>query len=156
MVQDLGAVELTFTKNIPADVKPRIRYEVHDFFNPQTTSADIYFLKMILHDWPDKYGAKILAGLADALRDNPKARIIICDVIQNVPASRDGIVAPIPTAIRKTQSVMDLAMLGYFNAKERSIDGWNRVISQASEQLELKKVTAVPGAVYSILEIGLR
>jgi hypothetical protein len=50
----------------------------HDFFSPQPVhSADAYFFRKILHDWPDDYCLRILRHLIPALK--PGARIIIND-----------------------------------------------------------------------------
>lgn len=116
----------------------------------------MYFLKEILHDWPDKYAAKILQALVGALDKNPKSRIIVCDVVQQPPLKDQGMLPLVPTEIRKLQAAMDLTMMSLYNARERSLDDWRKLIKQANERLELKNITSVPGAVHSVLEIGLR
>ena len=47
----------------------------HDFFEPEPSDLSsrsgnlVFFLRMILHDWPDKYCIKILKNLIPALKD---------------------------------------------------------------------------------------
>lgn len=49
----------------------------HDFFEPEPADLLssshgklVFFLRMILHDWPDKYCIKILKNLVPALEKN--------------------------------------------------------------------------------------
>ena len=53
-VQDLPKVKPVFEANLPEDVKDRVSFVEHDFFQPQPVQADFYIFKMILHDWPDQ------------------------------------------------------------------------------------------------------
>ena len=50
----------------------------HDFFDPEPANLSssrsgngnlVFYLRMILHDWPDKYCVKILKNLVPALKD---------------------------------------------------------------------------------------
>lgn len=63
---------------IPEHLRQVIRPEVHDFFKPQPVKgAAVYFLRKILHDWPDELATKILQQLIPAL--TPGARVLIHD-----------------------------------------------------------------------------
>lgn len=45
----------------------------HDFFQPQPESAKaakVYYLRMILHDWPEKQCKKILQNIVDVMSDD--------------------------------------------------------------------------------------
>ena len=53
VVQDLDECKPVFEASLPVELKDCVLFVVHNFFNPQPVSADIYLLKMILHDWPD-------------------------------------------------------------------------------------------------------
>ncbi len=73
VVQDLPDVIASAHVN-----SARVTLQVHDFFTPQPVhGADIYFLRQILHDWPDAFAMQILQGLVPALK--PGARVIIND-----------------------------------------------------------------------------
>ena len=66
------------TAALPAHAMDKVTLQAHDFFEPQPVEgADVYFLRMILHDWPDHLAMKILRQLIPALK--PGARIIIND-----------------------------------------------------------------------------
>ena len=49
--QDYGTLKEQFDKTVPDTLKSRVKFQVHDFFTPQTVKADVYLLKHILHDW---------------------------------------------------------------------------------------------------------
>jgi hypothetical protein len=55
-----------------------VEFQAHDFFGPQPIQgADVYFLRMVLHDWPDELCLKIIRNIVPALK--PGARLIIND-----------------------------------------------------------------------------
>lgn len=54
----------------------RVSFQEHDFFTEQTLKgADVYFFRMIFHDWSDKYCVRILKNLIPALKDGAKLLI---------------------------------------------------------------------------------
>lgn len=59
-------------------VSSNVEFQAHDFFGPQPIQgADAYFLRMVLHDWPDEFCLKIIRHIVPALK--PGARLIIND-----------------------------------------------------------------------------
>jgi len=153
IVQDRPEIEEYFNDYVPEDLKSRISFDRHDFFQPQNLKADLFFLKMILHDWPDKYCVKILRNLLPALKEG--GRIIICD---NVTLSQrydeDG--KPlVPVFVQRMQAGADLTMLSAFNSKERTIDDWEKLLKQTNERMKFEKVTILPGALWSVLVVKL-
>lgn len=81
VVQDLPDVVRegrTLLQGQPLKSGLAITFQEHDFFQPQPLkNADAYFLRMILHDWPDEACRRILRGLIPALK--PGARILLND-----------------------------------------------------------------------------
>lgn len=78
IVQDFPDVVLQGRDSLAAKYKPRITFQAHDFFTEQPVKgADIYLLRMILHDWSDEYAIKILRALIPALK--PGAKVVIND-----------------------------------------------------------------------------
>ncbi|KAL2067757.1 hypothetical protein VTL71DRAFT_15853 [Oculimacula yallundae] len=54
----------------------------YDFFKQeQPIKSSNYFLKSILHDWPDTSCLQILANLAPAMRNSPSSRLLICELV---------------------------------------------------------------------------
>ncbi len=85
VVQDL--------ENVMAGVKTRVKdrknldrisFQVQDFFQPQPVKdADVYLLRFICHDYSDKYSAKILQNVVQAM--GPRSKIILMDGITPAP-----------------------------------------------------------------------
>ena len=76
IVQDLPEVIAEVAKTEHENVSAQITFMPHNFFEVQPVkNADIYFLRCILHDWPDQYCQQILRNLIPALK--PGARILI-------------------------------------------------------------------------------
>ena len=78
IVQDLP--EVIAGSKIPDDLKDsgRVTFMAHDFFTEQPVKgADIYHLRYILHNWPEKYSIKILQNLVPALKQG--ARVLVTE-----------------------------------------------------------------------------
>ena len=53
----------------------------HDFFTPEDVcGARVYYLKMVLHDWPDEQCKQILSNLTPALKQG-HSRILLNEII---------------------------------------------------------------------------
>lgn len=79
MVQDRPEVAEAFATAVPDELKSRVTFQGHDFFTPQVLNADVFFIKMNLHDWPDKYASQILRNLLPQLKTG--GRILLCEVV---------------------------------------------------------------------------
>ncbi|PKS06174.1 hypothetical protein jhhlp_007491 [Lomentospora prolificans] len=145
IVQDLPEVEAAFHSHIPEDVKAKVSFEARDFFNPQSTKGDLYILKMILHDWPDKYAIKILSPLLPHLKSG--ARLVLCEVVA-APAE-----APLPPIVRRIQLCSDLQMLCAFNSLERSAEQWKALFHAVDPGLEVTHISNIPGSIHNFIEV---
>jgi hypothetical protein len=145
-------VEEAFNANVPPELRSRITFQAHDFLTPQPVVADVYFFKAILHDWPDKYASKILGALVPSLRSG--SRIIMCEGIFPPPGSKQWRSLPLP--VQRFLSVMDLQMFVLFNAKQRTVEDWKKVLREADCRFELEKVYRLHGSPFGILEIVFR
>jgi ubiquinone/menaquinone biosynthesis C-methylase UbiE len=80
IVQDRPEVIFQGEQALPSNLQDRIRFQKHDFFQPQPVhGADVYLLRHILHDWSNKYARMILQALIPALK--PGAKIVLNDRI---------------------------------------------------------------------------
>jgi 6-hydroxytryprostatin B O-methyltransferase len=132
----------------PPSISSRITFQGHDFYEPQPiTGADVYLLRMILHDWPDAEAVKILKNLVVAM--DAKSRIIIMDTVLPKPGS-------VPVSVERIARARDMTMLQAFNSKERDLDDWKELLMATDEGLDLVSVTQPPGSALSVLEIKLR
>ena len=91
-VQDLPETVEVGRTNCPEELKERITFRAHNFFENQPHLPEaanrpvIYFLRFILHDWSDKYAQLILAPLAKAMR--PQDRLILNEAIVPEPGEK--------------------------------------------------------------------
>lgn len=91
-VQDLPETVEVGKTSCPEDLKSRITYNAHNFFEPQpqhSTPEDrsiVYFLRFILHDWSDKYAQQVLAPLAKTMR--PQDRLVLNEAIVPEPGEK--------------------------------------------------------------------
>ncbi|EKM59060.1 uncharacterized protein PHACADRAFT_181077 [Phanerochaete carnosa HHB-10118-sp] len=118
----------------------------HDCFAPQPqTGADVFLLKLILHDWADDYCLKILRHLRAAAR--PDTALVVIDAL--VPYACRGAekeVAAIPGAegdqapepllanygtANELVYFMDVNMHLLFNAQERTVAQFERLLRRA-------------------------
>ena len=73
IVEDSPDVVVQGQESLPADSRNRISFKAHDFFQEQPVKgADIYLLRLVLHDWSDKYSKMIIKALIPALRQGTK------------------------------------------------------------------------------------
>ncbi|CAD6583597.1 MAG: hypothetical protein TREMPRED_003599 [Tremellales sp. Tagirdzhanova-0007] len=94
-----------------------VEFEEQDFFLPQSIqAARLYYLRWILHDWPDKQASHILQALVPALADD--SRVLINEWI--IPHRGAG----------WQMAAQDLNMMSFFTSKERSEEEWNILLDQ--------------------------
>lgn len=111
--------------SMPAHLEERVTRTVHDFFEPQTVVADVYFFRWIFHGFSDKYKIKILRALRPALRKGAKAVI------------NDGTLPePLTASYLQERNIrtMDAFNQITVNAREREIDDWSELFRLADER----------------------
>jgi len=114
----------------------------HDFFIPEPIAgAKVYYLKMVLHDWPDKQCKEILANIKTAMRPG-YSRILLNEII-------------IPDAnARWYETGVDMIMLTCHSAHERREKAWRSLIEDVGG-LQVNKIWEVAGAIEKVIEIEL-
>lgn len=76
IVQDTPDIIPQAKEDLPADLQECISFQEHDFFQEQPVKgADVYLLRLVLHDWSDKYAKMIIKALIPALR--PGAKVLL-------------------------------------------------------------------------------
>ncbi|KAK5988368.1 O-methyltransferase aurJ [Cladobotryum mycophilum] len=149
-IQDLepvtkNGIEILKTKS--EEIQSRVSYRAHSFFDAQPVSgANVYMLRMIIHDWPDVEAIKIFSNLIPAL--GPNSKIIIMDTVLPNPGQ-------IPATKERVIRVRDLTMRQVFNAKERSTDDWEEILRSTDSRLRLESVRQPEGSHMSLMSIGL-
>ncbi|KAL8921411.1 MAG: hypothetical protein Q9208_005737 [Pyrenodesmia sp. 3 TL-2023] len=143
---------------LPASVRSRISCQAHNFFEEQPVkTAEVFLMRIIFHDWPDKEATSILKNLLPALK-TPGSRLVIMDTV--LPAA--GSVAASEEALLRVRDLttfsFPVVVLQAFNSKERELNDWERLFSFASAdaadgKLVLKSVNKPLGSVMSLLEV---
>lgn len=121
VVQDLPSVEEVYHEVVPSELTSRVNFHAHDMFTPQTVQADVYLIRVVLHDWPDKYVVQVLQNLIPVLRRG--VHVIVFDLVMPPEVDERGNgVLPLP--VQATLAAVDLQMHVLFNSRERTIGDW--------------------------------
>jgi len=99
---------------------------------------------MIFHNWGDKCCIQILRNLIPALKKG--AKIVISDHVVPKPGE---------LSLYKDRSVraFDLVMKECFNAKERNIGDWEKLLREADGRLGIVEVKGVEGSQLQIIDV---
>ncbi|HEY7414328.1 MAG TPA: methyltransferase, partial [Ktedonobacteraceae bacterium] len=112
-----------------AGVSERVRMVGQSFFDPLPAGEDLYLLKSVLHDWPDREAKLILSRCAEAAR--PDGRIVIL-----------GGVTP------NEQADPQLLMLVLLGSKERTLTEFGELARQAG--LEVQASGRLPSGRFAV------
>ncbi|KAJ7202040.1 O-methyltransferase [Mycena pura] len=151
-----------------------VHFQVHDFFAPQPVKeAAVYFLRVVLHDWPDAFAQRILLRLREAAA--PHTRLVIADWVlplacvdnfgvggggethaedskeQRQVEGAEKMLAPAPLLANLGKASanaywMDLTMQVTFNGQERTLR--EIVALAASTGWKVVRVTKAPGSLF--------
>jgi hypothetical protein len=151
IVQDLPQI-VERAKNpatcvIPEAIRSRFTFMAHSFYEPQPVEADVYFLRMIMHDYSDKYCIKILQPLVKSLKAG--GRILIMDSV--LPP-----VGGAPAPIERFMRTQDLQMMTLTNAKERDREQWVDLFKAVDPRLAIKNIVLPPGSAMAIIEVVIQ
>ncbi|PYI15764.1 O-methyltransferase [Aspergillus violaceofuscus CBS 115571] len=138
ILQDRASV---ITDNGPALTRHGIEPMAHDFVTPQPVKgALVYYIRRVLHDWPDAEGREILTHLAAAM-DRGKSRILITEtILPEVGATM-------------AHAYMDHPMMT-FGGTERTVKDFARLFEAAG--LRLAQVWQSPGVPMVVVEARLQ
>ncbi|KAJ5654443.1 hypothetical protein N7490_001446 [Penicillium lividum] len=117
VLQDLPAV-VQGAQDLPAGIE----VQSHDFFQMQPVkNAKVYFMRTVLHDWPDKQAVQILDRVHDAM--NTDSILLISETM-------------LPEYDVLLSSVLsDMQMMGSFASLERTEMQWGSLLEQAGLEL---------------------
>jgi hypothetical protein len=145
IVQDLPHVVEKAPSHLPDDLKDRVEFAVHDFFQPQTPDPPpaAFLLRYILHNWSDKYAVNILKSLVPAMRSGSK--VLIYEYVLE-----DG---PVTDLTGRFGFQMDGIMATFFNAQERTAKEFEKILKAADERYVVNAVRRPEGSTMSIVEV---
>lgn len=117
IVQDLEAV----VAQAPPDTG--VQHMAHDFWQPQPIKgARMYYMRNIMHDWPDDKAAIILRHTRDAM--GPDSVLLI-----------DEMVVP-KTGAHWQATQLDMMMMSVLGACERSQSQWETLMASAGLKIK--------------------
>ena len=113
VVQDL-AVVVEAVKDLPAGIEA----VSHDFFKPQPVKgAKAYYLRTVLHDWPDNQACEILAHIRTAMLEDS-----ILLINENMlPESNVSLYS----------AELDLYMMAMFSSLDRTLSQFKKLLDSA-------------------------
>ncbi|KAL1860368.1 hypothetical protein Daus18300_009281 [Diaporthe australafricana] len=122
VVQDLQPV-LDAAPNGPPE---GVEFMGHDMFKPQPiTTAHVYYLRHIVHDWDDDSMTLILKQLVPILIERPATKLLLADLV-------------LPTTdISMQEAVRDFTMFR-IGGLERTEDQWRRLLARSG--LKIKRI----------------
>lgn len=145
IVQDLPEVIAAAPRSEDPELASRVEFHAHDFFAEQpVTGADVYFLRMILHDWGDKYAVRILRSLIPALKKG--ARVVVNEHV--VPES-----GALGIFQERSLLAFDWVMKQQFNAKERDLGEWRDLFEKADPRFRVGDVVVPRDSELQIIEV---
>jgi hypothetical protein len=150
VVQDLPEVVSGASSLLSEEMRERIEFQAHDFMSVQPVQgANVYLLRWVLHDWSDKYAAKILSNIAAAM--GPQSQVVVIESITPPPGA-------VTKHEEKSLRAMDLQMMMVLNSKERDLEGWRKVVAMVENEdgrvLEIKCVEKAKESALSVIVIG--
>ncbi|EME39475.1 hypothetical protein DOTSEDRAFT_139328 [Dothistroma septosporum NZE10] len=146
VVQDRADAVRQGESETPSELKDRFTFQEYDFFQTQPVkNADVYFLRWILHDWPDEDAVTILRQVALAM--GPTSKMLIAERLVLLPGEGDPWDQKIATS-------MDMFMMA-FNGSERTLEHFQSLIENTGEAIEISRVIRRPNGVqYSLIEVA--
>lgn len=102
-----------------------------DFFEEAPAGADAYLMSRVLHDWDDDDARRILITCRDAMR--PDSRLLVVDAV-----------LPERAADRPDAVHMDILMLLFLGARERTEQEFRRLFEQCGLTLDRVALTSSP------------
>ncbi|KAI0440639.1 sterigmatocystin 8-O-methyltransferase [Xylaria telfairii] len=149
IVQDMPMVKPVFEADCPADVRDRVSFVEHDIYQPQSTQADIYMMKLILHDYSESEAVNLLKALIPSLR--PGNRVLVIEYIGKVDEG-DAKKEPLPLSVRQMGTSTDLRMMAMFNTSERPAESYRTIFRAADERFDVVNIKADPLSFIAVIE----
>lgn len=135
-------------QDLPGQIQPLdtqalapVELMCHDFFTPQPIKgAKAYYLKMVLHDWPDEQCRAILDNLKPALSPN-HSRILINEIVV------------LDQGADSFSTSVDMLMMLVHSSWERQERQWRELVESVG--LRVARIWPCGGAPEKLIEVEL-
>ena len=119
------------------DFSERCSVQAGSFFDFLPRNADVYLMKMVLHDWNDEQCLQILNNCNKAMR--PDSKLLVIEAV--IPEGND----PHPGKF------MDINMMAMTGGRERTQKEFIALFAQAG--LKLSRIISTQSPMFSIIEV---
>jgi len=142
------AEEFWATKDPQAIPSGRVEWQAVDFFKPQPIKgAAVYFLRGVVHDWPDDEALQILQQVRAA--SSAESKLIIIDHLMSyacsAPSSTEAVALlqrpEVPKPLLNNlalvfPNLLDATMMSIVNSMERTIEQWLSLTKKAGFKID--------------------
>ncbi|KAJ3493728.1 hypothetical protein NLG97_g4547 [Lecanicillium saksenae] len=150
IVEDQAESVAAGAKSLPPELQDRVRLVERDFFaerlDEQDAAKKTYFLRLVLHNWPDKDVRRIIERLVPGMQAG--AKLLVMDMMVPAPGT-------VPPAMEWWMRSLDMEMMLGFNSKVRSQQDWSELFMNIGPGLEMKSNSTPDGSGLTIMEFGL-
>ncbi|KAF2742529.1 O-methyltransferase [Sporormia fimetaria CBS 119925] len=144
VVQDLPGTAADGERMLDPAFKSRIEFQGHNLMDEQPVKdADIYMFRSVLLNWPDKYVVKFLKNLVPAMR--PGVKVLVNEGCLPEPGTVDS-------WDDKLLRSLDLCMMAMFNSKERTVEEWAGLFTEADPRYKFVSAKKPEGSLLWIIE----
>lgn len=149
VVQDKNNMLVEGQKLLGDDVKDRIQFMQHSFFEPQPVKdAGCFLIRQCAHNWCDKDVVTMFKSIVPGLEaSKPGTPFLINDIIMPEPGT-------IARHSERELRQIDLIMLIAFGAKQRTKAEFETLLKEADPRYVIRSVQG-EGAPLGILEVHL-
>ncbi|MCJ1266694.1 hypothetical protein MMC22_006579 [Lobaria immixta] len=120
------------------EIGPGLETMKYDFFTPQPIKgARAYFLRNVLHDWPDKNSRQILRNILPAMTG------------ESILLINEGVLPEVNVALFPAQ--IDLSMMALYAGLERTQKQWIELLDSAGFELVKTWTPRAPVAGFGVL-----
>lgn len=172
IVQDYAKILALGEEALPASLRSRFEFMPHDFFTPQPDLSSrgrlVFYVRLILHDWPNKYCIRILRSLISALKDG--SMILMNDNVLPPIGAVNRALEKLGKCVRfnssgsrmnfkirllndLTSRMSDMQMLTCMNARERTAQDFEKLFTAADARFKLVNTHRSPGSPLAIMEV---
>lgn len=131
------------------DVRNRVSFSRASFFEPQPyKGASAYLIRQCTHNWADHDVVTMFRSVVPGLEGSPEGTpLLINDIVLPEPGT-------VPRYWEREMRQADMVMLVSFGAKQRTKQEFEKLLKEADERYEIRKVHD-KGAL-GLLEVHLR
>jgi hypothetical protein len=120
-----------------AGMNGQIKFQQGNFFDETPPRADVYVMKMILHDWNDEDSKKILENIRASMHEESKI-LVIESVLPEGNTPHPG-------------KFMDINMLAMTGGRERTEREWKELVQRSG--LRVSRIIPTQSPMFSIIEV---